>query len=196
MAAAKRSAVLVLAAVLALGAPGCARQQTPPAAPPATVVDRVVLRVDTRTPDTYLESAPFRMWLPMRDGTLKAVETTNYEVFSGDVPLAYSFWGAFVAALAQVPGTLPLPVGLCLLGVEVDDSRAAGGRGRCWVMAFNDVLAGWDADQLDLFLEGLARTVLDGNPYRRPEANFTRMRVRAGATELEVRYELKPGGGM
>lgn len=190
--------ILVMMMLTALFTGGCSRKEpepeaspvTPPALPAVTEETQVDLKPVTPTPDTRMETKPLGLWLPMRDMTMKESKAVNYEVYTGDVPLALSFFRAYMSAALRTEGTIPIPETLELLEVDIDDSESKDGVGRKWVLSFSEELDTMPVAERDLFLLSLARTIIEGNPYRDPVVpNFTGVRVISGEVEIPVDYE-------
>ncbi len=146
------------------------------------------LTPEERTGDTTLEDDIFEVTLAMADTSTRVVEVTNYEIYTGDVPLARSFFRVYRRVSREVEGALQLPEDLELVEVDIDDSEAVDGHGRRWVMRFDETLAEMEGESREAFLLALARTVIEGNPFRRDPPNFTGIRFFAGEEEIEIDY--------
>ena len=184
----KMLAVLLIL-LFALAFVACGRAVDPPEEEPESsgAPEVTDLTPSSRTPDTTLETEPFSVTLAMEDGSTREVEVVNYEIYTGDVPLARSFFRVYRATAGAVESALPVPGDLELREVEVDDSGAVDGIGRRWVMRFDETL-GEMGDERTAFLLALSRTIIEGNPFRRDPPNFTGVRFFSGDEEIEVDY--------
>ncbi len=186
-------AFILLVSVASVACGGAADPPTQePESPGVPEVPRAPEVIDLtpsrRTSDTTLEAEPFSVTLAMEDGTTRVVEVVNYEIYTGDVPLAHSFYRVYRATAEAVEGALYVPGDLELREVEVDDSGAVDGIGRRWVMRFDETLGEMEEEERTSFLLALSRTIIEGNPFRRDPPNFTGVRFFSGDEEIDVDY--------
>ena len=185
----KRILAVAFILLVSVASVACGGAADPPAGESESpgVPEVVDLTPSRRTPDTTLETDPFSVTLAMEDGSTREVEVVNYEIYTGDVPLAHSFYRVYLATAEAVEGALPVPQDLELREVEIDDSGAVDGIGRRWVMRFDETL-GAMGEERTAFLLALSRTIIEGNPFRRDPPNFTGVRFFSGDEKIEVDY--------
>lgn len=141
---------------------------------------RDVTSYDLRKPwnvNTGTEKDPYLVWIPGKEGKLDLVEDDDFPAEMLDRQYLTEVYKRYLATVRAGKPYTDWPEDLQILRVDIEDVHTAKHFNRTWVLEFEPTLAEMPQAEQELFLEGLTKTILEGNPVQRHQTNFTVLRA-------------------
>jgi hypothetical protein len=131
-----------------------------------------------------IASESYIFWLPASNGDLQPVAV---EEFTADrsVELAVrEVTQLYQRMIREQGGMIEIPEGLDLEVFKLEEVHTARHYNRTWILEFNEALVELSEEDQHLFLTGLTKTLIEGNPNLQHQTNFTSTRVLAGGRDV------------
>ena len=127
---------------------------------------------------------PYLVWLPERDNQLVFLEKHDYPLAPLDQPYLMEIYQRYLTDVRNTQTFADWPEDLKILAVSKEDVHTNKHFNRTWILDFDEQILAIPDNQQQLFLTGLTKTLLEGNPVQRHQTNFTELKATSAGKEI------------
>ena len=160
---------------------------TPDSLRQSTVNTQDVTSYELREPwdlSTDRAERPYLVWLPEQDNQLVFVEKHDYPLAALDQSYLIEIYQRYLAEARNTQPFADWPEDLRILAVSKEDVHTNKHFNRTWILDFDEQILAMPDNQQQLFLTGLTKTLLEGNPVQRHQTNFTELKATSAGKEI------------